>query len=64
MIHAKSKHRYTGKKAFRNHVTTLVCCSASRLTLSLMIILEMSWSPGPYARNGPDNCPYLKPPKG
>ena len=60
VIHTKSKHAYSEQKTFRNHITTLVCCSASGLTLSPMIIFEKSWLSGSYARNGPDNCLYAK----
>ena len=40
VIHTKSKHAYSEQKTFRNHITTLVCCSGSGLTLSPMIIFE------------------------
>ena len=42
IIHTKSKHAYSEQKKFRIHITTLVRCSASGLTLSPMIIFEKS----------------------
>ena len=64
LVHSKSKHAYSEQKAFRNHITTMICCSAGGLTLSPMITFEKSWPSGPYARNGPENCLYAKSPKG
>ena len=49
IIHTKLKHAYSEQKTFRNHIPTLVCCSALGLTLSPMIIFEKSWPSGPYA---------------
>ena len=60
IIHTISKHAYSEQKAFRNHITIFVYCSASGLTLSPMIIFEKSWPPGLYAQNGQDNCLYAK----
>ena len=64
LVHLKSKHAYSEQKAFRNHITTMMCCSAGGLTLSPMIIFEKPWPSGPYARNGPENCRYAKSPNG
>ena len=64
VVATKSKHAYSEQKSFRDHITTLVCCSASGLMLSPMIIFEKSWPSGPYSRNGPKDCLYAKSPNG
>ena len=64
LVHSKSKRAYSEQKAFRNHITTMICCSAGGLTLSPMIIFEKSGPSGPYAQNGLENCLYAKPPNG
>ena len=34
VVASNSKHAYSELKAFRDHITTMVCCSAAGLTLS------------------------------
>ena len=59
-----SKHAYSEQKAPRDHITFMVCCSASGQVLQPMIIFEKNWRSGPYSRNGPDGCLYGKSPYG
>ena len=59
-----SKHAYSEQKAPRDHITSMVCCSASGQVLQPMIIFEKNWPSGPYFRNVPDGCLYGKSPKG
>ena len=42
----------------------MICCSASGVTLSPMIIFEKLWPSDPYSQKGPDGCLYAKPPNG
>ena len=55
-----SKHAYSEQKAPRDHITSMVYCSASEQVLRPMIIFEKNWPTGPYSRNGPDGCLYGK----
>ena len=42
----------------------MICCSASGLTLSPMIIFEKLRPSDPYSQKGPDGCLYAKSPNG
>ena len=64
IICKNSKHAYSEQKAPRDHITFMVCCSASGQVLQPMIIFEKNWPSGPYSRNGPDGCLYGKSPNG
>ena len=55
-----SKHAYSVQKAPRDHITSMVYCSASEQVLRPMIIFQKNWPTGPYSRNGPDGCLYGK----
>ena len=55
-----SKHAYSEQKAPRDHITSMVYCSAFEQVLRPMIIFEKNWPTGPYSRNGPDGCLYGK----
>ena len=55
-----SKHAYSEQKAPRDHITSMVCCSASGQVLQPMVIFEKNWPSGPYSRNGPDGCLFGK----
>ena len=59
-----SKHAYSEQKAPRDHITSMVCCSASGQVLQPMIIFKKDWPLGPYSRNGLDSCLYGKSPNG
>ena len=59
IVSKNSKHAYSEQKAPRDHITSIVCCSASRQVLRPMIF-EKNWPSGPYSRNGPDSCSYGK----
>lgn len=60
VVASTSKHIYCEQKSLRDHITTMVCCSAAGLTLSPMNIFEKSWLSGPFTKNGPDGCLYNK----
>ena len=62
VVKTKSKHAYSEQKSIKDHITTMICCSASGLTLSPMIIFEKSWPSAPYSQNDPDGCLYAKSP--
>ena len=59
-----SKHACSEQKALRDHITSMVCCSASGQVLRPMIIFKKNWPLGPYSRNGLDSCLYGKSPNG
>ena len=59
IVSKNSKHAYSEQKAPRDHITSMVCCSASGQVLRPMIF-EKNWPSGPYSRNGPDSCSYGK----
>ena len=61
IVSKNSKHAYSEQKAPRDHITSMVCCSASGQVLQPMIF-EKNWPSGPYSRNGPDGCLYGKSP--
>ena len=54
------KHAYSEKKAPRDYIISMVCCSASGQILQPVIIFEKNWPSGPYSRNGPYGCLYGK----
>ena len=64
VVKTKSKHAYSEQKSIKDHITTMVCCSASGLIMSPIIIFEKSWPSGPYSQKGPDGCLYAKSPNG
>ena len=56
VVASTSKHIYCEQKSLRDHITTMVCCSAAGLTLLPMNIFEKSWPSGPFTKNGSDGC--------
>ena len=62
VVSKSSKHVYSEQKAPRDHITSMVCCSAYGQVLQPMIIFEKNWPSGPYSRNSPDSCLYGKSP--
>ena len=49
VVKTKSKHAYSEQESIKDHITTMICYSASGLTLSPMIIFEKLWPSGPYS---------------
>ena len=64
IVPKSSKCAYSEQKASRDHITLMVCCSASGQVLQPMIIFKKNWSSGPYSRNGPGGCLYGRSPDG
>ena len=64
IVSKNSKHAYSEQKAPRDHITSMVCCSASGQVLRPVIIFGKNWPSGPYSRNGPGGCLYGKSPNG
>ena len=60
IVPKRSKHAYSEQKAPSDHITSMVCCSASGQVLQPMVIFEKNWPSGPYSRNGPDGCLFGK----
>ena len=50
VMKTKPKHAYSEQKSIKDHITTMICCSASGLTLSPVIIFEKSWPSGSYSQ--------------
>ena len=64
IVSKNSRHAYSEQKAPRDHITSMVCCSASRQVLRPVMIFGKNWPSGPYSRNGPSGCLYGKSPDG
>ena len=60
IVSKNSRHAYSEQKAPRDHITSMVCCSASRQVLRPVMIFGKNWPSGPYSRNGPSGCLYGK----